>query len=67
MVDYGHTLSTLENDHSLLVTINLRTHRVGELPNRIDLRISRSDLELKHRGSISRDQAMERIVVTPLD
>lgn len=67
MVDYGQTLSTLKNDHSLLITINLRTPRGTELPNRIDLRISKSDLERKQRGSISRDQALERVVVTPLD
>ncbi len=67
MVDYGQTLSTLKNDHSLLISINLRTPGSSDLPNRIDLRISKSDLEQKQRGSISRDQALERVVVTPLD
>lgn len=64
MVDYGRTLSTLENDQSLLVTINAGRSRNSEIPSQIHLRIQKSDLLQMERGTISRDQALERIVET---
>lgn len=64
MVDYGRTLSTLEDSQSLLITINAGRVRTSELPSQINLRITKSDLLQMERGLISREQAIERIVET---
>lgn len=61
MIDYGRTLSTLNDDQSLLLSVHISNRRDNDLPNRIDLRITNADLQAMERGSISREQAMERI------
>lgn len=64
IIDYGGTLSTLKDGQSLLVTINTGVARNSGLPERVDLRVTKSDLLQLARGTISRDQAMDRIVET---
>ncbi len=60
MVDYGRTLSSLGEDHSLFLIVQLQ-HSEEELPRRVDLRIGKNDLMQLERGQITREQAMDRI------
>lgn len=62
MIDYGRTLSSLNPGHSILLSINIRGRRADEVPNRIVLRVTKSDIEQYEQGNISRDQAIQRIV-----
>jgi len=62
MVDYGRTLSSLNDDQSLLLSMHISGRRDNDLPNRIDLRITKANLQAMDNGTISREQAMDRII-----
>lgn len=60
MVDYGRTLSSLDNDQSLLIALDIQ----GQAPEKVHMRINKSDIEEMESGAITRQQAMDRITVT---
>lgn len=63
VVDYGRTLSSLSSDQFMLLTVDVNG-RYENIPNRLDIQIKKSDLEQLDKGSISREQALERVIVT---
>ncbi|MEX2600902.1 MAG: hypothetical protein WD355_04600 [Balneolaceae bacterium] len=66
ILDYGHTLQSLDTEDSLLISVSLNIPgRIQDesLPRRADLRIPMSDLELFKRGEISREEARGRITL----
>lgn len=63
IVDYGRTLNSLSSDQFLLLTINING-RYENIPGRLDIQIKKSVLEQLDKGSISREQALEKVVVT---
>ncbi|GAB5410632.1 MAG: hypothetical protein BalsKO_29970 [Balneolaceae bacterium] len=63
IVDYGRTLSSLGSDQFLLLSINING-RYENIPGRLDIQVKKSVLEQLDKGSISRDQALQRVVVT---
>tara|TARA_R110000868_G_scaffold408293_7_gene691058 strand:+ start:6435 stop:7637 length:1203 start_codon:yes stop_codon:yes gene_type:complete len=63
IVDYGRTLNSLSSDQFLLLSINING-RYENIPGRLDIQIKKSVLEQLDKGSISREQALERVVVT---
>ncbi|MEQ9309044.1 MAG: hypothetical protein RLN90_06280 [Balneolaceae bacterium] len=63
IVDYGRTLNSLSSDQFLLLTINING-RYENIPGRLDIQIKKSVLEQLDKGSISREQALEKVVLT---
>ena len=72
LIDYGRTLSSVKSDQYILVTLNIKGHslfpdlvekRDEEIPDRIDFQIRKSTLEDIDRGRLTREQALDRIVV----
>ncbi|MCG8373302.1 MAG: hypothetical protein MI700_07195 [Balneolales bacterium] len=63
MVDYGRTLSSVSDDQHVLVTITL-SGRLEEIPERLDAQIKKSVLDNYDRGRISRDEALEQVIIT---
>lgn len=63
IVDYGRTLNSLSSDQYLLLSINVNG-RYENVPDRLDIQIKKSVLEQLDKGSISREQALQRVVVT---
>lgn len=63
VVDYGRTLNSLNNDQYLLLSVNVNG-RWDEIPNRFDIQVKKSVLQQLDRGTISRDQALNQVVVT---
>lgn len=62
LVDYGRTLSSVQSDQHILVSVSLSS-RIDEVPDRIDLQIRKSVLEQMDRGSIDRDRALQEITL----
>lgn len=63
IVDYGRTLNSLSGDQYLLLSITVNG-RYENVPDRLDIQIKKSVLEQLDKGSISREQALQRVVVT---
>ncbi|MFV1883968.1 MAG: hypothetical protein ACMZ7B_05745 [Balneola sp.] len=63
IVDYGRTLNSLSSDQYLLLSISVNG-RYENVPDRLDIQIKKSVLEQLDKGSISREQALQRVVVT---
>jgi hypothetical protein len=62
LVDYGRTLSSVNSDQHILVFINLNAS-VDEIPDRIDVQITKSVLDQMDRSDISREQAISRVSI----
>ncbi len=62
MIDYGRTLTSLDDDRWLMVSLQISSRRGDDLPERVDLRIPRSELLRFDRGEISREMAMDQIL-----
>lgn len=62
IVDYGRTLSSVNSDQYLLLSITL-SGRLDEIPERVDVQIKKSVLDQLDRGTISRDAALRQIVI----
>ncbi|NGP77721.1 hypothetical protein G3570_13825 [Balneolaceae bacterium YR4-1] len=62
LVDYGQTLSSVRSGQYVLLSATVSSP-VEEIPERVDLQIEKSVLESADRGNISREEAMNRIVV----
>lgn len=65
LIDYGRTLSSVDSDQHILVSVDLNTAwSDNELPERLDIQLKKSVLEDVDKGAISREQAMKKIVLT---
>lgn len=62
LVDYGSTLSSIGSDQYILVSVSL-SGPTDEIPARLDLQVQKSVLEQADRGDISREQAMEMMMI----
>jgi hypothetical protein len=62
LVDYGRTLSSVENNQYILVSVTFSS-RYEEIPERIDMQIQKSTLAAMDRGNTSREQAINQIQV----
>lgn len=62
LIDYGRTLSSVNSDQHILISLNVVARNVDGIPSRVDLQIKKSDLEEMERGRITRDQALSRII-----
>ncbi|MEQ9090505.1 MAG: hypothetical protein RIE52_05410 [Balneola sp.] len=63
LVDYGRTVSSVKPDQYILTTVNVRG-RYKDIPERIDFQLKKSVLDQLDRGQISREKALEQVVVT---
>lgn len=63
LVDYGRTVSSVKPDQYILTTVNVRG-RYNDIPERIDFQLKKSVLDQLDRGQISREKALEQVVVT---
>lgn len=63
IVDYGRTLSSIDSDQFLLLSINIGG-RFDNIPGRLDIQIKKSVLEQLDRGSVSRENALDQVVIT---
>ncbi|OAN61193.1 hypothetical protein A8B79_06925 [Balneola sp. EhC07] len=63
LVDYGRTVSSVKPDQYILTTVNIRG-RYKDTPERIDFQLKKSVLDQLDRGQISREKALEQVVVT---
>lgn len=63
MIDYGRTLNSLNSDQFLLLSINING-RQENIPGRLDVQIKKSVFDQLDKGSISREQALQKVVVT---
>ena len=63
IVDYGRTLSSLSNEQYLLLSVNVNG-RFEEIPERFDVQVKKSVLSNLDRGSITRENALNQVMVT---
>jgi len=63
IVDYGRTVKSVSSDQFMLLSVDVNG-RYENIPGRIDIQVKKSVLEQLDKGSISRDQALERVVIT---
>jgi hypothetical protein len=63
LVDYGRTISSVKSNQHILTTVNIRG-RYKNIPERIDVQLKKSVLDQLDRGQISREKALEQVVVT---
>lgn len=63
LVDYGRTISSVKSDQYILTTVNIRG-RYDDIPERIDVQLKKSVLDQLDKGSISREKALEQVVIT---
>lgn len=64
LVDYGRTLRSVESDKAILVSVDITSLSVQSLPDRLDLKISKSTLEDFDAGKISREEAINAVTLT---
>lgn len=64
MVDYGRTISSVDSDQYIFTSINVSSNGINEIPNHIDFQIKKSVLEHYDLGKITREQAIDSVLVT---
>lgn len=64
LVDYGRTITSINNDQFILTSVTVSGTRVEEIPERVDFQVKKSVLEDFDRGKISREQAINQVVIT---
>jgi hypothetical protein len=62
VLDYGRTLRSLKPNELVLVSINQQSTQ-DDLPKRVEIQIDMQTLRDLDRGSISRDQAKQKMIV----
>lgn len=62
LVDYGRTLSSVEADQYVLVSVSING-RYEDVPERLEIQVSKSVLEDMDRGKLSREKALEQVIV----
>ena len=63
LVDYGRTISSIKADQFILTTVNLRG-RYKDIAERIYVQLKRSVLDQLDKGIISREKALEQVIIT---
>ncbi|MFN1835610.1 hypothetical protein AB2B38_010140 [Balneola sp. MJW-20] len=65
IVDYGTTLSSVNNGQNIMITVNLGQAFMNNdvFPDRITLQVNKSVLDQLNKGALSRDQALSRISI----
>jgi hypothetical protein len=63
LVDYGRTISSVKSDQFILTTVNIRG-RYNDIPERIDVQLKKSVLDQLDKGTISREKALQQVVIT---
>jgi hypothetical protein len=63
LVDYGRTISSVKSDQFILTTVNIRG-RYDDIPERIDVQLKKSVLDQLDKGTISREKALQQVVIT---
>ena len=63
LVDYGRTVNSVTSDQYILTTINIRG-RYTDIPERIDVQLKKSVLDQLDKGSITREKALDQVVIT---
>ena len=64
MVDYGRTISSVDSGQYIFTSINVSSNGINEIPNHIDFQIKKSVLEHYDLGKITREQAIDSVLVT---
>ncbi len=64
LVDYGRTLSSVDSDQHILISMKVSASGIEEIPERVDVQIKKSVLEDLDRGRIIRDEAIKSVSVT---
>jgi len=62
LVDYGRTLRSIQSNHHIMVSVNINT-RYKEIPEHLDLQVQKSTLVAIDKGSMSREQVINKIQV----
>jgi len=62
VLDYGRTLRSLKSDELVLVSVNQLTTQ-ADLPKRVEIQVDVQTLRDLDRGSISREQAKQKMIV----
>jgi len=62
LVDYGRTLGSVSSNQHIMVSISIST-AIDEIPERVDLQVRKSVLEAMDKGGMSREDALEEVVV----
>lgn len=62
LVDYGRTLSSVTSNQFILLSATVSS-TIDEVPERVDLQIKKSVLDLTDKGNMSRNEAVNSIVV----
>lgn len=62
MIDYGRTLRSVDSDQFVMASITVSS-RVPDIPERIDVQVKKSVLEAVDRGSMSRNDALDRVMI----
>ncbi|MBX2816370.1 MAG: hypothetical protein KTR24_10240 [Saprospiraceae bacterium] len=59
VLDYGHTLRSIDDDEAVIFVINLTECKNCEMPKEIELSVKKSILDGYRKGSIPLDRALE--------
>lgn len=62
MVDYGRTLRSVKSNQYVMVSVSL-SGLSENMPGRIDLQVKKSALEAMEKGTMSREEALDQVVV----
>lgn len=63
IIDYGRTLSSLEDDQYLLVSLNINESS-DIIPERVDFQVKKSTFNQLDKGQISREAALNAVTLT---
>ncbi len=63
LVDYGRTINSIKSNQYILTTVTIDSRTEG-VPNRIDVQLKKSVLEDLDKGTITRAQALNKVIVT---
>lgn len=63
VIDYGRTINSVSNDQHILLSVTING-RYETVPERIDIQVKKSVLDQVDKGSISREQAIQKVLVT---
>jgi hypothetical protein len=62
LVDYGRTLNSVKSDQYVLVSVTING-RYEDVPERLEIQVSKSVIEDMDRGKLSREKALEQVIV----
>lgn len=62
VVDYGRTLSSVNSNQHIMISATISSS-VEDVPERVDIQVRKSVLDAMDKGNLSRDDAIEQVVV----